>query len=55
MRKRRETTTEIERKLEDLERLVHGIIALGGKDLVEKAKRTLELENRDLWFRFKDS
>jgi len=55
MRKRRETTTELERRLEDLERLVHGVIALGGKDLVDKAKRTLELEDKDLWFQFKDS
>lgn len=55
MRKRRETTSELERKVEDLQRLVHGVIALGGKDLVEKAKHTLELEDKDLWLRFKDS
>ena len=55
MRKRRESATELERKVEDLQRLVHGIIALGGKDFVEKAKRTLELEDKDIWLRFKDS
>jgi len=55
MRKRRESATELEGKVEDLQRLVHGIIALGGKHLVEKARRTLELENKDLWLKFKDS
>jgi hypothetical protein len=38
MRKTREKVTELERKIEDLERLIHAIIALGRKNLVEKAE-----------------
>lgn len=55
MRKRRETTTELETKLNNLERLIHGIIAMGGKDLIEKAKTALELEDKDVYMHYKNS
>jgi hypothetical protein len=41
----RRNTTELERDVEQLKRLLHGILALGGKDLVEKAKKTSGLED----------
>jgi len=41
----RRDTTQLEKELEDLKRLVHGIIALGGRDMVEKAKKTAEIKN----------
>ena len=37
-------TTELEKRLEDLERLVHGIIALGGRDVVERARELAQIE-----------
>jgi len=44
MRKTRESTTELEKRLEDLERLVHGVIALGGKEMIEKARTLAQIE-----------
>jgi len=44
MRKTRKSTTELEKRLEDLERLVHGVIALGGRDMIEKARELTQLE-----------
>jgi len=44
MRKTRKSTTELEKRLEDLERLVHGVIALGGRDMVEKARELAQIE-----------
>lgn len=44
MRKTAKPTTQLEKELEDLKRLVHGLIALGGRDLVEKAKELAQLE-----------
>jgi hypothetical protein len=48
MRKTKKPTSELEKELEDLKRLVHGIIALGGRDLIEKAKQVTELEDIDV-------
>ena len=44
MRKTRKSTTELEKRLEDLERLVHGVIALGGRDMIEKARELAQIE-----------
>lgn len=41
----RRNAMQLEKELEDLKRLVHGIIALGGRDMVEKAKKTAEIKN----------
>jgi len=35
--------SDLEKRVDDLERLVHGVIALGGRELVDKAKRALDL------------
>jgi integrase len=44
MTKKATPTTELEKRLEDLERLVHGIIALGGRELVDKARDLAQIE-----------
>jgi hypothetical protein len=45
MRKTAKPTTEIEKELEETKRLLHGIIALGGREIVENAKTYAKLEN----------
>jgi len=45
MRKTAKPATELEKEVEDLKRLIHGIIAVGGRDLVEQAKEVTKLEN----------
>lgn len=37
-------TTALEKEVEDLKRLVHGIVALGGRELVEKAKKVTGID-----------
>jgi hypothetical protein len=44
MRKTSKPMTEIEKDLEELKRLVHGIIALGGREMVEKARELAHIE-----------
>ena len=51
MRRKRIPTTELEKRLEELEkkledqgRLIHGIIALGGKSMVDKARELAKIE-----------
>jgi SpoVK/Ycf46/Vps4 family AAA+-type ATPase len=44
MRKTSKPTTELEKELEDLKRLVHGMIALGGREMVEKARELAHIE-----------
>jgi len=34
----------LEKRLEDLERLAHGVIALGGKDMIEKTRELAQIE-----------
>jgi len=45
MRKTQKPTTELEKRIDDLERLLHGIIAVGGREMVEEAKQLTKLEN----------
>ena len=42
--KRSKTSSELEKRVEDLERLVHGVIALGGRDMVDKARELAHIE-----------
>ena len=44
MMKRSTSTAELEKRVEDLERLVHGIIALGGRAMIDKARKLAEIE-----------
>lgn len=44
MRTTKETATELEKKVERLERIIHGIIALGGANIVERAKQIIETQ-----------
>jgi hypothetical protein len=44
MRKTRESASDLEKRLDELERLVHGIIASGGGEYVEKAKKLTEID-----------
>jgi len=44
MRKTRKPTSELGKEIEDLKRLVHGIIALGSRDMIEKARELAQLE-----------
>ena len=44
MRKTRESASELEKRLDELERLVHGVIALGGREMVEKARTLAHIE-----------
>lgn len=44
MRKTRESATDLEKRVDHLERLLHGIIATGGGEYVEKARAMLKLE-----------
>jgi len=51
MRRKRIPTTELEKRLEQLEkkledqgRLIHGIIALGGKSMVDRARELAKIE-----------
>jgi len=48
MRKTRKPTTELERDVEQLKRLIHGIIALGGKGLLEEARKASGLEDVEI-------
>jgi len=45
MRKTRESTTELEERLDVVENILRIMIALGGKELFEKAKQTLKAED----------
>jgi hypothetical protein len=40
----KESTTGLEKPLEDLERLLHGVIALGARDLIGKLDRPHKLK-----------
>lgn len=42
--KTRKPMSEIEKELEDLKRLVHGILALGGEDMIDKARELAKIE-----------
>ena len=44
MRKTRESVTDLEKRLDDVERLLHGVIALGGREMVEKARQLAHIE-----------
>jgi len=44
MRKTRESATDLEKRLDDVERLLHGVIAVGGKEYIEKARELTNLE-----------
>ena len=44
MRKTKKPTSELEKEIEDLKRLVHGIIALGGREMIDKARELAQLE-----------
>ncbi|MCJ7632516.1 site-specific integrase [Candidatus Bathyarchaeota archaeon] len=44
MRKTRESTTDLEKRVDDLERLIHGVVALGGRELLEKARGLADIE-----------
>ena len=44
MRKTRESASDLEKRLGELERLVHGVIALGGREMVEKARQLAHIE-----------
>ena len=35
---------EVEKKLEDTTRILHGVIALGGRDMLERARELAEIE-----------
>jgi integrase len=45
MRKTTKPTTELEKRVDELERLIHGIVAVGGREWVEKGKQVAKLEN----------
>ena len=45
MRKTKESTTELEERLDVVENILRIMIALGGKELFEKAKQTLKTED----------
>jgi hypothetical protein len=44
MRKTRESATDLEKRVDRLERLLYGVIATGGGEYVEKARTMLKLE-----------
>jgi hypothetical protein len=44
MRKTRESASELEKRVDDLEKLIHGVIAVGGGEYVEKAKKLTPIE-----------
>jgi len=44
MRKTRESASDLEKRVDDLERLLHGVVALGGRELLEKAKDLAHIE-----------
>jgi len=44
MRKTRESATDLEKRVDDLERLIHGVVALGGRELLEKARDLADIE-----------
>ena len=45
MRKTTRPTSEVEKELEDIKRVVHGIIALGGREIVENAQKYAKIHN----------
>jgi hypothetical protein len=44
MRKTRESATDLEKRVDDLERLIHGVVALGGREILEKARGLADIE-----------
>lgn len=44
MRKTRESATDLEKRVDDLERLIHGVVALGGREILEKARDLADIE-----------